>query len=206
MICWSLFFRPRLNGLSQFDWDRRQFLIAAEMDQRDVDILVVTIMLWFLSILKFFFIMFCGLSIIFINFIWEWFSTDAHWIKSISWFCCRLKFIELETFFCSTLESITIPRNVEILCLSCFSYCCSLSSISFESSSLSRIESAAFAERCLHSVSLPENVVFIAGDPFLHSCEGRISNIDSCQEFNEWKEAHQSGPTEAFERHRWQQP
>jgi hypothetical protein len=41
--------------------------------------------------------------------------------------------------------------------------------------------------------------VFIAGDPFPRSCEVSIVNIDSCPKFNEWKEARQSGSTEAFE-------
>jgi hypothetical protein len=118
----------------------------------------------------------------------------------------RLKRIESNAFSGSALESITIPRGVEILCSSCFSRCNSLSSISFESSSLSRIESTAFAGTDLDFVLLPESVVFIAGDAFPHSCEVRISNIDSCQEFNEWKEARQSGSTEAFERHGWKQP
>jgi hypothetical protein len=95
---------------------------------------------------------------------------------------------------------------LEILCSSCFSYCHSLSSISFESNALSRIESAAFAGTLLHFVLLPESVVFIAGDAFPRSCEVILSNIDSCQEFNEWKEAHQSGSREAFEWHGWGQP
>jgi hypothetical protein len=86
-----------------------------------------------------------------------------------------------------------------------FLNCESLSSISFESSSLSLIESKAFTGACLRSVSLPGSVVFIAGDAFPCSCEFRISTIDSCQEFNKWKEARQSGSTEAFEWHRWKQ-
>jgi hypothetical protein len=85
-----------------------------------------------------------------------------------------------------------------------------VSSITFinfiRASSLSRIESTAFARIYLHSVSLPQSVVFIAGDAFPRSCEPRISNIDSCQEFNEWKDARQSGSSEAFERHEWKQP
>jgi hypothetical protein len=97
----------------------------------------------------------------------------------------RLKHIESYTFCFSGVKSTTIPRNVEILCSSCFYSCQSLSSILFESSSLSRIESTAFAGTCLHSVSLPKSVLFIAGDAFPRSCEVNISNIDSCQEFNE---------------------
>jgi hypothetical protein len=118
----------------------------------------------------------------------------------------RLKRNDPEAFYGSGFESITIPRNVEVLCSSYFSYCRSLSSVSFESSSLWRIESKTFARTCLHSVSLLESVVFIAGDAFPCSCEARISNINSCQEFNEWKEALQSGSMEAFEWHGWKQP
>jgi hypothetical protein len=101
---------------------------------------------------------------------------------------------------------VMIPFNIEILCSSCFSFCKSLSSISFESSALPRIESAAFAGTKLHFVLLLESVVFIAGDAFPHSCEVTLSNIDSRQEFNEWKEARQSGSRKAFEWHGWGQP
>jgi hypothetical protein len=118
----------------------------------------------------------------------------------------RLRRIESDAFFASALESITIHRGVEILSSSCFSYCKSLSSISFESSALSWIDSAAFAGTVLHFVLLPESVVFIAGDAFPRSCEVLTSNIDSCQEFNEWNEARQSGSREAFEWHGWGQP
>jgi hypothetical protein len=68
-----------------------------------------------------------------------------------------------------------------------------------------RIESTAFAGTCLHSVSLLQSVLFIAGDAFPGSCEVSISDIDSCQEFNEWKAAFQPGSTEAFEPHGWKQ-
>jgi hypothetical protein len=36
------------------------------------------------------FVMFRGSSITFINFIWEWFSTNAHWIRCILWFCSQI--------------------------------------------------------------------------------------------------------------------
>jgi hypothetical protein len=96
--------------------------------------------------------------------------------------------MELDAFRDSTLKLIAITRNTEVLCSLCFSFCQSLSLISSESSLLSRIESIAFAGACVHSVSLPESIVFIAGDAFPRSCEIRISNIDSSEEFNEWKE------------------
>jgi hypothetical protein len=46
--------------------------------------------------------------------------------------------IESKAFLYSSLQSIIIPSNVEILCSRCFSYCESLSSISFESNSQDR--------------------------------------------------------------------
>jgi hypothetical protein len=53
--------------------------------------------------------------------------------------------IDSYAFSSSSLQSIEIPRNVEILGSSCFCGCKSLSSISFESNSrLNRIESSAF--------------------------------------------------------------
>jgi hypothetical protein len=51
-----------------------------------------------------------------------------------------------ETFSNSSLQSILIPNNVELLGSHCFSNCKSLSSITFESNShLTRIESGAFS-------------------------------------------------------------
>jgi hypothetical protein len=53
----------------------------------------------------------------------------------------RLIRIESDAFSFSSLQSIEIPRNVEILGSSCFSDCNSLSSISFESNSISPLKS-----------------------------------------------------------------
>jgi hypothetical protein len=69
------------------------------------------------------------------------------------------------------IKHITIPRHVQILCSSCFSYRNSLSLISFESDSeLARIEAGAFNSTSLLSVVVPENTSFIAGDPFRYNC------------------------------------
>jgi hypothetical protein len=76
--------------------------------------------------------------------------------------------IESEAFYNSSLQSILIPRNVEILGLNCFSDCKSLSSITFESNSqLTRIEKGAFSSSSLQSILIPRNVQFIDGSTFL---------------------------------------
>jgi hypothetical protein len=75
--------------------------------------------------------------------------------------------IESEAFSFSSLQSIEIPRNVEILGSSCFSSCKSLSSISFESNSrLIRIESNSFASSSLHSIEIPRNVEILGSSCF----------------------------------------
>jgi hypothetical protein len=81
-------------------------------------------------------------------------------IQSFSFeFSSRLTRIESEAFRCSSILSIDIPRNVELLGSSCFSSCKSLSSISFESNSrLTRIESFAFSYSSLQSIEIPRNV------------------------------------------------
>jgi serine/threonine protein kinase len=84
-------------------------------------------------------------------------------------------------------STILIPRNVEILCSSCFSYCQSLSSISFESDSkLERIEVSAFAGTKLGRVLVPKHIAFVAGNAFPTSCAVLISGRSSCREFIEW--------------------
>jgi hypothetical protein len=80
----------------------------------------------------------------------------------------RLTRIEPGTFSCSSLQSILIPSNVEILGSACFHFCTSLSSITFESNShLTRIESFAFLDSSLQSIVIPRNVQFIDGSAFL---------------------------------------
>jgi hypothetical protein len=57
----------------------------------------------------------------------------------------RLRRIKSYAFFDSALESITIPRDVEICCSSCFGDYSSLSSVSSENDSrFCRIESSEF--------------------------------------------------------------
>jgi hypothetical protein len=71
----------------------------------------------------------------------------------------RLTRIKSSAFSFSSLQSIIIPRSVEILCWRCFSSCESLSSISFESESrLRRIDSNAFSFSSLQSIIIPRNV------------------------------------------------
>jgi hypothetical protein len=79
----------------------------------------------------------------------------------------RLTRIESSAFSRSSLQSIIIPRNVQILCSWCFSDCRSLSSISFESESrLTRIESSAFSESSLQSIMIPQNVQILCSECF----------------------------------------
>jgi hypothetical protein len=86
-----------------------------------------------------------------------------------------LRRIESEAFSSSSLASIVIPRNVEILCSSCFSGCQSLSSITFESDSrLTRIESSAFSNSSLSSIVIPRKVEFIDGSSF---CNVKIQSM-----------------------------
>jgi hypothetical protein len=83
--------------------------------------------------------------------------------------------IESSAFSFSSLESIEIPRNVEILGSLCFNGCQSLSSISFESNSrLTRIESSAFSFSSLESIEIPRNVE-ILGSSCFYECESLSS-------------------------------
>jgi hypothetical protein len=75
--------------------------------------------------------------------------------------------IESYAFYGSSLQSILIPSNVEILGSDCFASCGSLSSITFESNShLTRIESSAFSCSSLQSIVIPRNVQFIDSSAF----------------------------------------
>jgi hypothetical protein len=76
--------------------------------------------------------------------------------------------IESKAFSCcSSAKSIVIPRHVYILCSGCFSYCKSLSSISFETESeLARIEADIFYNTSLSSFICLTNASFIAGGAF----------------------------------------
>jgi hypothetical protein len=79
----------------------------------------------------------------------------------------RLTRIESKAFSESSLQSIIIPRTVEILCSGCFLSCESLSSISFESESrLTRIESGAFLFSSLQSIIIPRTVEILCSKCF----------------------------------------
>jgi hypothetical protein len=57
------------------------------------------------------------------------------------------------------LESVAIhlPGSLEVICESCFSWCKSLASVTFDANSrLSRLEKAAFYESGLPSIYFPE--------------------------------------------------
>jgi hypothetical protein len=71
------------------------------------------------------------------------------------------------------LEDIVyIPRTVEIIGSSYFSYCSSLSSVLIESDSLlRRIESEAFSATKLRSICLPGDVQFVAASAFPPFCK-----------------------------------
>jgi hypothetical protein len=82
----------------------------------------------------------------------------------------RLKQIEESCFTCSSLKSICIPRDVEILDKSRFLMCWQLESITFENESqLRRIEELCFAYGSLKSICIPRNVDFINGPAFTNS-------------------------------------
>jgi uncharacterized membrane protein len=65
---------------------------------------------------------------------------------------------------------IIIPRHVQILCSECFSYCNSLSSISFETDSeLTHIESTIFYFcSSLKSITIPRHVQILCSECFSH--------------------------------------
>jgi hypothetical protein len=67
--------------------------------------------------------------------------------------------IDAGAFAQSSINILTIARHVHLLDSSCFSYCKSLSSISFETpSELTRIESDTFSHSSLKSITIPRNV------------------------------------------------
>jgi hypothetical protein len=76
-----------------------------------------------------------------------------------------------------------IPRNVEVLRSTCFSYCKSLASITFElNSCLPRIELEAFSSSSLQSILIPGSVQFIDGSAFI-SDSFRFISIESGNEY-----------------------
>jgi hypothetical protein len=74
------------------------------------------------------------------------------------------------------IVSVTIPRHVQILCSECFSYCESLSSISFETDpELTHIESNAFYDcSSLESITIPRHVQILCSEYFSY-CESLSS-------------------------------
>jgi hypothetical protein len=87
----------------------------------------------------------------------------------------RLPRIDCHEFDQSSLQSIAIPSNVEILGSYCFYWCKSLSSITFESNSrLTRIESFAFSSSSLESILIPRNVE-ILGSLCFYQCRSLSS-------------------------------
>jgi hypothetical protein len=106
----------------------------------------------------------------------------------------RLVRIESKAFSYSLLQSILIPRNVEILGSKCFSSCKSLSSIEFESNSrLTRIESEAFYKSSLQSILVPSTTLFIASDAIPPQSQISIVDGDSYPEFDRWLQQRRSG-------------
>jgi hypothetical protein len=88
---------------------------------------------------------------------------------------------------CSSLESITILRHVQILCSSCFLTCESLSLILFETGSeLTRIEALACWRTNLSLVLMLRNIWFIAGDAFPAFCTVRLAWSDCDAELRAW--------------------
>jgi hypothetical protein len=84
--------------------------------------------------------------------------------------------VESETFSCSSLSAIEIPRDVEILGSLCFSFCKLLSSVSFElNSQLARIESDAFSYSSLKVIEIPQNVEIVGSSGSL--CYAFLSSI-----------------------------
>jgi hypothetical protein len=70
----------------------------------------------------------------------------------------------------SSSPSIIIPGDIEILWSSCFSWCGSIKSVSFESNSrLTRIESEAFSDSSLQSIIIPRTVEILCSQCFF-SC------------------------------------
>jgi hypothetical protein len=66
-------------------------------------------------------------------------------------------------------DIVFIPRTVEIIGSSCFSYCESLSSVLIESGSLlRRIEPEAFFNSSLPSIVIPRSVEIISSSCFSH--------------------------------------
>jgi uncharacterized protein YuzB (UPF0349 family) len=76
----------------------------------------------------------------------------------------------------STFSAIEVGMNIEIVGSGCFSYCESLSSITFGSNSqLTRIESFALSDSSLQSILIPRNVEIL--EPYCFSFCKSLSSI-----------------------------
>jgi hypothetical protein len=95
----------------------------------------------------------------------------------------------------SKSSGIEIARTIQIFCSNCFSWCESLSSITFESNShLTRIESEAFSSSSLESILIPRNVE-ILGSTCFYNCKSLSSIIfepNSCLTRIESRAFHES--------------
>jgi hypothetical protein len=109
--------------------------------------------------------------------------------------------IESKAFYDSSLQSIVIPRNVEVLGSFCFSSWKSLSSITFESDSRSkRIEAHALHDTPICSVVIPQTICAIACDAFPGDCQISILGCNSCLELERWCAGRQRDSTTDFRR------
>jgi hypothetical protein len=101
----------------------------------------------------------------------------------------------------SNSSTIEIGRNVEILESKSFSYCKSISSITCESNSrLARIESYTFYGSSLESILIPPTILFIASDAVDLASQIKLSDGNSCPEFDRWLQLKQSGISIDFRR------
>jgi hypothetical protein len=109
--------------------------------------------------------------------------------------------IESEAFSSSSLQSILILRNVEIVGPKYFSLCESPSLIPFESNShFAQITSAAFSFSSLQSILIPSSILFIASDAMDIASQIRFIDRDSCTEFGRWPEVRGSRISRGFQR------
>jgi hypothetical protein len=105
----------------------------------------------------------------------------------------------IRNFSCSS--SITIPRSLKILGSSCFSFCQSLSSITFESDSrLKRIEARALQNTSLRSAVIPPTVCYIACNAFPPDCQFSVFGCNSCPELDRWCAERRCDSTADFRR------
>jgi tRNA A-37 threonylcarbamoyl transferase component Bud32 len=77
---------------------------------------------------------------------------------------CRVRTFEKACFAKSMIQSLRIPRFVELLGERCFYSCISLAEVTFEMPSrVKRIEAEALAQSAVKSICIPQSVVYIHG-------------------------------------------